>query len=90
LNEPKRLWTWAADVYAVILAFLAISGLFVLKGKNGLSGRGKWLAGLGVVLPILALFFLLWRPGDRGPRREGEGAGRAGGAPSQRADVIPR
>ncbi len=82
LNEPKGLWTWAADVYAVILGFLAISGLFVLKGKNGLSGRGKWLAGLGVVLPILALVFLLWRPGDRGPRGEGEGAGRAGGAPA--------
>ena len=23
LNEPKRLWTWAADAYAVVLAFLA-------------------------------------------------------------------
>ena len=79
LNEPKGLWTWAADVYAVILGFLAISGLFVLKGKNGLSGRGKWLAGLGVVLPLLALVFLLWRPGDAGPRGEGEGEGRGGG-----------
>ena len=78
LNEPKGLWTWAADVYAVILGFLAISGLFVLKGKNGLSGRGKWLTGIGVAIPLLALAFLLWRPGDRGPRGEG-GSGRAGG-----------
>ena len=79
LNEPKGLWTWAADVYAVVLAFLAISGLFVLKGKNGLSGRGKWLTGIGVAIPLLALLLLLWHPGDSGPRRENEAGG--GGRP---------
>ncbi|MCM2255765.1 MAG: hypothetical protein NDJ94_08855 [Vicinamibacteria bacterium] len=79
LNEPKGWWTWAADAYAVVLGFLAISGLFVLKGRNGLAGRGKWLAGLGVLLPIVALAFLLWWPGDAGPREEGEGRGRRPG-----------
>lgn len=73
LNEPKGLWTWAADLYAAVLGLLAITGLFVLKGKNGFAGRGRWLAGIGVALPLLALFFLLWRPGDAGPRGEGEG-----------------
>ncbi len=78
LNEPKGLWTWVADAYAVVLALLAVTGLFVLKGKNGLAGRGKWLAGVGVVIPLLALLLLLWRPGDAGPRGE-EGEGRGGG-----------
>ena len=62
----------------MILGFLAISGLFVLKGKNGLSGRGKWLTGIGVAIPLLALALLLWRPGDQGPRGEGEGEARSG------------
>jgi hypothetical protein len=79
LNEPKGLWTWVADVYAVVLGFLAVSGLFVLKGKNGLSGRGKWLTGVGVLVPLLALLVLLWHPGDRGPRGEGENEARGGG-----------
>ncbi|MCL4808199.1 MAG: PepSY-associated TM helix domain-containing protein [Thermoanaerobaculia bacterium] len=77
LNEPKGLWTWAADIYAVVLGLLAITGLFVLKGKNGLAGRGKWLTAIGVLLPLVALFFFLGRPGDRGPR--GAGVGRGGG-----------
>jgi len=80
LNEPKGLWTWVADVYAVVLALLAVTGLFVLKGKNGLSGRGKWLTGIGVAIPLLALLVLLWRPGDRGPRGEGESEAGGGGA----------
>ena len=75
LNEPKALWTWAADVYAVVLGLLAITGLFVLKGKTGLAGRGKWLTAIGVLLPLAALFFFLWRPGDTGPRGAGEGRG---------------
>lgn len=81
LNEPKGWWTWAADAYAVVLGFLAVSGLFVLKGRNGLAGRGKWLAGLGVLLPIVALAILLWWPGDAGPREDGEARG---GRPGQR------
>lgn len=80
LNEPKGLWTWVADLYAGVLALLAVTGLFVLKGKNGLSGRGKWLTGIGVAIPLLALLVLLWHPGDRGPRGEGEGEARGGGS----------
>lgn len=53
LNHPKALWTWMADIYAVTLGFLAVTGLFVLKGKKGISGRGAWLTGLGVIIPII-------------------------------------
>jgi hypothetical protein len=58
LNEPKGAWTWLADGYAVLLGTLAITGLFVLRGRTGLGGRGKWLA-LAGLLPALA--FLAWR-----------------------------
>ena len=51
LNAPKGLWTWIADVYALSLILLAITGLFVLKGKHGITGRGAWLTAIGVLLP---------------------------------------
>ncbi len=58
LNHPKKLWTWFADLYAIALAFLALTGLFVLKGKKGIQGRGAWLVSLGCLVP--ALFLLLY------------------------------
>lgn len=53
LNRGKGAWTWFADVYAGLLAFMAISGLFVLRGRTGLGGRGKWLVSVGVLLPLV-------------------------------------
>lgn len=59
LNEPRKLWTWVADLYAVALALLAITGLFVLKGKKGITGRGAWLTGAGVLIPVAFLLLYL-------------------------------
>lgn len=58
LNEPRHAWTWIADLYAVALGFLALSGLLLVKGRHGLRGRGGVLVALGVLLPILALVLL--------------------------------
>lgn len=58
LNEAKKLWTWMADLYAVALLILAVTGLFVLRGKNGITGRGAWLTAVGVAIP--AVFLLLY------------------------------
>jgi hypothetical protein len=57
LNKAKGLWTWVADIFAVALILLAITGLFLTKGKKGFSGRGKWLFLLGMIIPIIFLFF---------------------------------
>ena len=58
LNHPKKWWTWMADLYAVSLGLLAVTGLFVLKGKTGITGRGAWLTAIGVAVPLL--FLLLY------------------------------
>lgn len=58
LNEAKKLWTWMADLYAVALLLLAVTGLFVLRGRNGITGRGAWLTAAGVAIP--AVFLLLY------------------------------
>jgi len=34
---------------------LAISGLFILKGKNGITRRGAWLTAAGIIVPIVFL-----------------------------------
>jgi len=56
LNHPKKMWTIFADLYAIALLLLAITGLFILPGKKGIKGRGAWLTTLGVLLPI----FFVW------------------------------
>ncbi len=56
-NSLKRLYTWFSDLYAVGLIILAITGLFVLKGKKGILGRGAWLTAIGILLPALFLLF---------------------------------
>lgn len=57
LNRLKGAWTFVADLYALALFYLAAGGLFMLRGKTGLLGRGKWLVAVGVVVPVA---FLLW------------------------------
>jgi hypothetical protein len=58
LNRPRGWWTWIADLYAVMLVVLAGTGLFVLRGRTGLAGRGKWFVLAGLALPIVVLIVL--------------------------------
>lgn len=46
-------WIWVADSFAASLIALAISGLFIVKGKKGLAGSGKWYLIIGILIPIL-------------------------------------
>ncbi len=58
-NNLKKFYTWFSDAYAVALIVLAITGLFVLRGKNGIIGRGAWLTALGILLPALFLLYYM-------------------------------
>ncbi len=58
LNELRGSWTLIADLFAVVLIVLAVSGIIMIKGKKGLSGRGKWLTMAGVVLPVVYILML--------------------------------
>lgn len=50
-------WSIVADFFAVSLIFFAVSGLFMIRGKKGLLGRGKWFLLGGLLIP--ALYILL-------------------------------
>ena len=56
-NRGKAAWTYVADGYAVLLLLLATSGLFMLKGRKGLIGRGAILVAIGVAVPILYVHY---------------------------------
>jgi uncharacterized protein len=52
-NRGKAAWTYIADGYAVLLLFLAGSGIFMLRGRKGLVGRGGVLILIGISVPVL-------------------------------------
>jgi len=58
-NNPKKLWTWFSDIFAFSLILIAISGLFLLKGKHGITRRGGWLTLVGIIVPVILLFLYL-------------------------------
>jgi uncharacterized protein len=56
-NRSKQAWTYVADAYAILLLFLATSGLFMLKGRKGLIGRGAILLAIGAAVPVAYVTF---------------------------------
>ncbi len=60
----KKAWIYVADVYAVLLLYLAISGLFMIKGRLGLQWRGALLVGIGIAVPVV---YVVWAGGPSGP-----------------------
>jgi len=52
LNAPKGVWTFVSDFFALCLILIAITGMFVLRGRNGILGRGIWFVAAGILLPV--------------------------------------
>lgn len=59
LAQADRIWVWISDVMAVFLLFVAVSGMFLLRGKYGMKGRGLWLTALGAAIPLAIILFYL-------------------------------
>jgi len=51
-TRGKAAWKYIADAYAVLLLYLAISGVFMIKGRLGLRWRGATLIAVGLAAPI--------------------------------------
>ncbi len=58
-NTPRRLWTWFSDLFAGGLIVLAFTGLFILRGRNGITRRGAVVAGAGIIIPLVMLIIYL-------------------------------
>jgi uncharacterized protein len=59
LAQTGQLWIWLSDVMAFFMLFVAISGLFLLKGKNGIKGRGLWLTAIGIIIPLAIILIYI-------------------------------
>ncbi|PCJ63875.1 MAG: hypothetical protein COA58_14690 [Bacteroidetes bacterium] len=53
-------WKWVSDIFAVVLILVSITGLFILKGKKGFKGRGKWLVLSGALVPVIAWLIFMF------------------------------
>lgn len=51
-------WSIMGDIFAFALIFFAISGLFMIRGKHGLKGSGKWYLIAGILIPVLYIWLL--------------------------------
>jgi uncharacterized protein len=60
LNNLKGIWTLIADVFAIALIILAITGMTMMKGDRGFWGRGKYFVGAGLSIPIAFVIYLYW------------------------------
>lgn len=85
-NRGKKAWTYVADAYAILLLYLAVSGLFMIKGKKGLRWRGALLAGVGVAVPVA---YVVWSGGPEASTRASGPSAAATGAPPSTDDTAP-
>ena len=59
LNKAKRLWTLIADVFAVLLIYLSLSGLFMIRGAHGFARRGWFFVAVGFAIPLGAYWIYI-------------------------------
>jgi len=57
--NPGRWWKYFSDIFCVALILVTITGLFIIKGKNGITKRGAILTIIGIILPLL--FLLIYK-----------------------------
>ncbi|MGB8490546.1 MAG: PepSY-associated TM helix domain-containing protein [Bacteroidales bacterium] len=53
--NPGKWWKYFSDIFCIALVLVTITGLFIIKGKNGITRRGAILTATGVILPLLFL-----------------------------------
>lgn len=57
--NPGKWWMWFSDIFAGALILLAVTSLFMVKGKKGISGRGGIYTVLGILIPLIFLYFMM-------------------------------
>jgi len=54
--NPGKWWKYFSDIFCVSLMVVTVTGLFIIKGRNGITKRGAILTIIGIILPLLFLF----------------------------------
>ena len=55
--NPGSWWTWFSDIFSISLIIIVLTGVFMMKGKYGIIGRGGIELIIGILIPIIFLLF---------------------------------
>jgi hypothetical protein len=56
--DTSKWWIYYSDVFGVAMLTIAITGMFIEKGRNSFRSRGWKLALIGIIFPLIFLFLL--------------------------------
>jgi uncharacterized protein len=57
-QDTSKWWIYYSDIFGIAMFVIAMTGMFIEKGKNSFRSRGWWLASLGLIFPLIFLFLL--------------------------------
>lgn len=57
-QDTSKWWIYYSDIFGLAMFTMAMTGMFIEKGKNSFRSRGWWLAALGMIFPLIFLFLL--------------------------------
>ncbi len=57
-QDTSKWWIYYSDAFGIAMCIIAITGMFIEKGRNSFRSRGWWLATLGMLFPLIFLFLL--------------------------------
>jgi hypothetical protein len=56
--DTSQWWIYYSDIFGLAMLTIAITGMFIERGKNSFQSRGWWLALIGLIFPLIFLFLL--------------------------------
>lgn len=57
-QDTSKWWIYYSDIFAIAILTIAITGMFIEKGKLSFKSRGWKLALIGILFPLLFLFLI--------------------------------
>lgn len=58
-QTTNEAWIWYSDIFGLGMLLITITGMFIARGKDSFKRRGWKLAILGIIFPLVFLFFLV-------------------------------
>ena len=57
-KDTNKSWIWYSDIFGIGMLIIAITGMFIVKGKNSFRKRGWKFALIGIIFPLIFLYLL--------------------------------
>jgi hypothetical protein len=57
-QDTSKWWIYYSDIFGMGMILIAITGMFIERGRNSFGQRGWKLALVGIIFPLIFLFLL--------------------------------